>query len=72
MTVYAAIVGLLALMGGIVYWGSLDIPEIETTEIELQSVEVIQVNTIENTAKLQVSLLVKNPGKKTFTVPIIS
>lgn len=49
MTVYAAIVGLLALMGGIVYWGSLDIPEIETTEIELQSVEVIQVNTIEKT-----------------------
>ncbi len=72
MTVYAAIVGMLALMGGIVYYGSLDVPEIETTEIELQSVEVIQVNTIENTAKLQVSLLVKNPGKKTFTVPIIS
>ena len=72
MTVYAAIVGLLALMGGIVYWGSLDIPEIETTEIELQSVEVIQVDTVENTVKLQISLLVKNPGKKTFTVPIIS
>ena len=61
MTVYAAIVGMLALMGGIVYWGSLDIPEIETAEIELQSVEVIQVNTVENTVKLQVSLLVKNP-----------
>ncbi len=72
MTVYAAIAGMLALMGGIVFYGSLDVPEIEMTEIELQSVEVIQVNTIENTAKLQVSLLVKNPGKKTFTVPIIS
>ena len=72
MTVYAAIAGMLALMGGIVFYGSLDVPEIEMTEIELQSVEVIQVNTIENTVKLQVSLLVKNPGKKTFTVPIIS
>ena len=72
MTVYAAIGGLLALLGGIVFYGSLDVPEIEATEIELQSVEVIQVNTVENTAKLQISFLVKNPGKKTFTVPLIS
>ncbi len=72
MTVYAAIAAMFGLMGFIVYWGSLDNPEIEQAEIELQSVEVIQVNTVENTVKLQVSLLVKNPGKKTFTVPIIS
>jgi hypothetical protein len=72
MTVYAAIAAMFGLMGFIVFWGSLDNPEIEQTEIELQSVEVIQVNTVENTAKLQVSLLVKNPGEKTFTVPIIS
>ncbi len=72
MTVYAAIAAMFGLMGFIVFWGSLDNPEIEKTEIELQSVEVIQVNTVENTARLQVSFLVKNPGEKTFTVPIIS
>ncbi len=72
MTVYAAIAAMFGLMGFIVFWGSLDNPEIEKTEIELQSVEVIQVNTVENTAKLQVSFLVKSLGEKTFTVPIIS
>jgi len=45
MTVYAAIAAMFGLMGFIVYWGSLDNPEIEQAEIELQSVEVIQVNT---------------------------
>lgn len=72
MTVYAAIAAMFGLMGLIVFYGSLDVPEIEQTEIELQSVEVIQVNTVENTARLQISFLVKNPGEKTFTVPIIS
>ena len=72
MTVYAAIAGMLALMGGIIFYGSLDVPEIETTKIELQSVEVVEVNTIENHAKLEVVFLVKNPGDKTFTIPLIS
>ncbi|HET6516903.1 MAG TPA: hypothetical protein VFG25_01635 [Nitrosopumilaceae archaeon] len=72
MTVYAAIAGVLALMGGIIFYGSLDVPEIETTQIELQSVEVVEVNTIENRAKLEVVFLIKNPGDKTFTVPLIS
>lgn len=72
MTVYAAIAGMLALMGGIIFYGSLDVPEIETTQIELQSVEVVEVNTIENRAKLEVVFLIKNPGDKTFTVPLIS
>ena len=71
MTVYAAIAAMLALMGGIVFYGSLDVPEIETTEIELQSVEVVEVNTVENRAKLEVVFLVKNPSDKTFTVPLI-
>lgn len=72
MTVYAAIAGMLALMGGIVYYASLDNPQIEKVEIELHSVEVIDVDTIENRAKLQVTFLVKNPSEQTFTVPLIS
>lgn len=72
MTVYAAIAGMLALMGGIIFYGSLDVPEIETTEIKLQSVEVVEINTIENRVKLEVVFLVKNPSDKTFTIPLIS
>ena len=72
MTVYAAIAAMGALMGFIILYGSLDVPEIETTQIELQSVEVVDVNSIENRAKLEVVFLVKNPGDKTFTVPLIT
>ena len=68
---YAAIIGLLGLMGGIVLYASLDIPELEQVEIELTDVEVISVNKVENTAKLTVTFLVKNPSEKTFTVPLI-
>ncbi|MFQ5573263.1 MAG: hypothetical protein ACE5EJ_03325 [Nitrosopumilaceae archaeon] len=72
MVLYAAIAGLLAMMGGFVLYASLDNPQLELAEIELQSVEVVDVNTIENIAKLQITFLVKNPSEKTFTVPIIS
>lgn len=72
MTVYAAIAGMLALMGGIVYYASLDNPALEEVEIELVSVEITDVNKIENKAKLRVTFLVTNPSEKTFTVPLIS
>ena len=71
MTVYAALAGVLALMGGIFYYGSLDIVPLEQVEIELTNVELIDVNTIDNQAKFDVTFLVKNPGDKTFTVPLI-
>ena len=69
---YAAIGGLLAIMGGIVYYASLDIPQLEQVEIELFDVELIDVNSIENRAKLKATFLVKNPSEKTFTVSFIS
>jgi len=55
MVVYAAIAGLFAMMGGIVWYASLDNPQLELTEIELQSVEVISVNSVEDSAKLQIT-----------------
>ena len=70
--VYAAIAGLFGMMGIIVWYASLDNPELEQVEIKLQNVEVKDVNKIENSAKLEVTFLVKNPSEKTFTVPIIS
>ena len=70
--VYAAIAGLFGMMGVIVWYASLDNPELEQVEIKLLNVEVKDVNKIENSVKLEVTFLVKNPSEKTFTVPIIS
>ena len=72
MIVYAAIAGLFALMGFFVYYASLDNPQLEQVEIDLDSVQVIDINKIENTAKLEVTFMVKNPSDKTFTIPMIS
>ena len=68
MTVYAAIAGVLALMGGIVYYASLDNVSLEQAEIKLASVELTDVSNINNQAKFDVTFLVKNPSEKTFTV----
>ena len=59
-------------MGGFVYYASLDNPALEQIEIQLTDVEIIDVNSIENKAKLQTTFLVKNPSEKTFTVAIIA
>jgi len=67
-----AIVALLALMGGIVYYASLDNEDLSMATIEIDSVEVIDVNSIENSAKLKVTFLVTNPGDVTVTVPVIT
>ena len=59
------------MMGIIIWYASLDNTELEQVEIKLLNVEVKDVNKIENSAKLEVTFLVKNPSEKTFTVPII-
>ena len=71
MTVYAAIAGVLALMGGIVYYASLDNVDLDQVEIKLTNVELRNVNSISNQAKFDVTFLVKNPSNKTFTVSVI-
>ena len=70
-TVYAAIAGVLALMGGIIYYASLDNESLEQAEIELGSISLIDVNTVKNQAKFQVEFIVSNPSEKTFTVASI-
>ena len=72
LIVYAAIAAMLAMMGGIFWYASLDNPELEQAEIDLFNVEVFSVNKVENSAKLTVTFLIKNPSEKTFTVPLIS
>ena len=71
LTVYAAIAGVLALMGGIVYYAGLDNVDLEQVEIELSNVELRDVSTVNNQAKFDVTFLVKNPSEKTFTVALI-
>ena len=72
MILFAAIGGLLALMGYFVFYASLDNPELEKIEINLASVNLMDVNSVENRATLETSFLVKNPSEKTFTVSNIS
>jgi len=69
---FVAIIGLLGMMGGIVYYASLDNDDLSSATIELQDVELIDVNSIENRATLKVTFLVANPGEVTVTVPVIS
>ena len=71
LTVYAAIAGVLALMGGIVYYAGLDNVDLEQVEIELSDVGLRDVSTVNSQAKFDVTFLVKNPSEKTFTVALI-
>ena len=71
VTVYLAIVGVFALMGGIIFYASLDNVELDQVEIKLTNVKLLDVNTVDNQAKFQVTFLIKNPSNKTLTVSVI-
>lgn len=68
MIIYAAIAALLAMLGGITWYASLDNPKLEMAEIRLGDVKLINVNSIENRANLEVGLKIRNPSDKPFTV----
>ena len=72
MILFVAIGGLLALMGYIVLFASQDNVHLELVEVSLHEIEVLEIDSVDNKAELQVAFLVKNPGEKTFTVPLIS
>lgn len=67
-----AIFGLIAMLGGGVYYASLDNDDLESATIELTSVEILDVNSIENSATLEVTFTITNPSDLTFTVPVIT
>ena len=69
LTVYAAIVGVLGLMGVIVYYASLDNVSLEQVEVKLA--DVVLIKATENEAKFVVTFLVKNPSEKTYVVPVL-
>ena len=70
LTVYAAIVGVLGLMGGIVYYASLDNVSLEQVEVELTDITLREAG--ENEAKFTLTFLVKNSSEKTYVVPVIA
>ena len=69
LTVYAAIAGVLALMGGIVYYASLDNVSLDQVEVELTDVTLREAG--ENETKLTLTFLVKNSSEKIYVVPVI-
>ena len=70
--VYAAIGAMFAFMGGIVYFSTFDIPELEQSELELLSVNVVEIDSVENRLYLEVIFGITNHGDRTVTVPEIS
>ena len=69
---YVAIGGLFAFLGGIVYYSTLDFPELEKSELDLLSVDVVEIDSIENRIFLKIIFGITNNGERTVTVPEIS
>ena len=59
-------------MAGIVYFSTLDFPELEKSELELLSVDVVEIDSIDNRITLNIIFGVTNFGERTVTVPEIS
>ena len=58
-------------MGGIVYYSTLDFPELEKSELELLSVDVVEIDSIDNRITLNIIFGITNHGERTVTVPQI-
>jgi len=69
--VYVAIGAMFAFMGGIVYYSTFDIPELEKSELELLSVNVVEIDSIENRMYVDIVFGITNHGTRTVTVPEI-
>ena len=69
--VYVAIGAMFAFMGGIVYYSTLDFPELEKSELELISVDVVEIDSIDNRITLNIIFGITNHGERTVTVPQI-
>ena len=71
MILYVAIGALFAFLAGIVYYSTLDFPELERSELELISVNVAEIDSIQNRMFLDIVFGITNHGERTVTVPQI-
>ncbi len=65
---YIAIGGLLAMMGGMIVWATMGEAEMERAQVEVVKVELVDVNTIENFAKLKLTFKIYNPSSTALTI----
>ncbi|MBM3905478.1 MAG: hypothetical protein FJ354_02190 [Thaumarchaeota archaeon] len=65
---YGAIGCLLAMLGGITWYASLDNPKLEMIELDMGTVKLVSENSIEGKARLDVGFVIRNPSDKTFTI----
>ena len=62
---------MFALMGGLFVYVD-NTPSLQKAQIELYEVELLSVNTEENSAELSVCVMIREPSDTTFTVPSIA
>jgi len=62
---------MFAFMGGIVWYSTYDIPELEKSELELLSVNVVEIDSVQNRMYVDVVFGITNHGARTVTVPEI-
>ena len=72
IVIAAAFVALGLGFLGYYYYANLDIPELEKVQLDLVAVKVLEVNSIDKRANLEISFLVTNSGKRTVTISNIN
>jgi LEA14-like dessication related protein len=72
IVITAAFVGLGFGMLGLVYYASLDNPQLEKVQLDLVNVKVLENNSVDRRATLELTFLVTNPGEKTTTISNIN
>ena len=59
-------------MLGLVYYASLDNPQLEKVQLDLAAVKMLENNSIDKRATMELTFLVTNPSEKTITVSNIN
>jgi len=72
VVISASFAVLFAMFVGFYIYASLDNPQLEMAKLELVDVKVLETNSIDKRATLEITFLVTNPSEKTFTIPSIN
>jgi len=72
VVISAAFAVLFAMFIGFYYYASLDNPQLEMAQLELVDIKVLETNSIDKRATLEITFLVTNPSEKTFTISNIN